>query len=157
MKTRIASVMLVCVFLATGIVGPALAEGGEPVIMSHQAQLVFDIQAHTVQVVDHMVVPAGVDNLRLGDALTVSSISGPKGTAVDPAEALSKAEDEHGSYQVIDLKACGFPKTLLGLRRTIRSSRNSEEDTWTSGPNLKHVKTWIGHTISPKTYFLMAN
>ena len=99
---------MVCVLLATLLAGQVAAETGEPLIMSHQAQLVFNIDAHTVQISDHLVVPAGVLDLRLGGALKVESLSHSDGTVLDRALVMSEETDEDGSFHLIDLAACGF-------------------------------------------------
>ncbi len=108
MKKPLVSVMMVCVLWATLLAGSVFAGSGDSLIMSHQAQLVFNTDAHTVQISDHLVVPAGVLNLRLGEALKIESLSHPDGTLFDMALALTEASDEDGSFQQIDLAACGF-------------------------------------------------
>jgi len=108
MKLRSALLYVMCVFLFSGMALNASAEIDASEIMSHQANLVFDISAHTVSVNDHLVIPAGVMQLRLGDDLQISDISQPGQPSIDLATAVSKNEDEDGSYQLIDLVACGI-------------------------------------------------
>jgi aminopeptidase N len=111
MKKHFAAVMLVCVVWAAGIADKVGAETTESLIMSHQAQLVFDIDAHTVQITDHLVVPAGILDLRLGGTLTVESISLPDGKALDLAQVMTTDKDVDGPFLHIDLQACGFTST----------------------------------------------
>lgn len=87
--------------------GSALAHAPARV-MSHQAQLVFDTTAHTVRVSDHLVVPAGVTELRLGSRLVVSAVKGPGAVAVSLEQALRKVDDPDDPHQLLDLAACGL-------------------------------------------------
>ncbi len=108
MKTQIALVVSVSVLLTLGLVGYSAATDEGPVVLAHQAHLVFDINQHSVQVVDHLDVPVGVAELRLGKALHVSAVTGPGNTVLDPGKVISPAEDEDGPYQTVNLKACGL-------------------------------------------------
>ncbi len=108
MKKPFAPVMLVCVLVAAFFAGQVTAETAEPLIMSHQASLVFDIDAHTVQITDHMVVPAGILDLRLGGALKVESISLPDGKVFDMTQVMNEGTDLDGPFHQIDLAACDF-------------------------------------------------
>ncbi len=95
-------IFLSLLVLATG---SAFAEAS---IMSHQAQLVFDVDSHTVIINDHLDIPEGVKELRLGDQLSVVSISRMGKKSVDPTVAVSRGEDEDGLFQMINLEACGL-------------------------------------------------
>jgi Peptidase family M1 domain len=108
MKMKTARLMLVCLILATGFSGPTQAQSDQPAILSHQAQVIFDISNHTMHVVDRITIPGGIDHLRLGDSLTIISAEGPGNVVPDSLGFLSGGEDEDGPYQLIDLKACGL-------------------------------------------------
>lgn len=108
MMKRFARVMLMCAVLTVGLATYAGAETAEPLVMAHQAQLVFDIDAHTVQITDHLVVPAGIFDLRLGGGLTLESIASPAGKSFDLTEVVFAAEDQYGPFHQIDLKSCDF-------------------------------------------------
>ncbi len=108
MKLPIASLFVVCVFLFAGVAAVASAQIDSSEVLSHQAQLMFDISAHTAIINDHLVVPAGVNQLRLGQDLQISGISQPGGDPMDISLMVSKTEDEDGPFQLIDLIACGI-------------------------------------------------
>ncbi len=108
MKMPFAPVVLLCVVLVTGFAVQAETDAFQPLVLSHQAQLVFDIDAHTVQITDRMVVPAGILDLRLGSALVVESIALPDGKVFDLAQVMNQGQDEDGPFQQIDLATCGF-------------------------------------------------
>ncbi len=107
MKLRIRS-LLVCFILFCGVIGLASAQTDSDAVMSHQAKIIFEISVHTVSINDHLVIPAGVDQLRLGDDLQIEKISLPDGDSIDLSQAVSKTKDEDGPFQLIDLVACGL-------------------------------------------------
>ena len=75
--------------------------------LSHQVEAVFDIGQHTVMITDRLVVPAGLDHLRLGEGMTLETIPGPGGAEVETAAAVTLLEDEDGPYQRLDLAVVG--------------------------------------------------
>ena len=91
---------------------PAAAQSGADdaavAAIAHRAELVFDIEAHTVRVSDYLRIPAGVAELRLGDALAVESIVITDNMKLDPRVAVTLEEDEDGPYQALDLAAMGM-------------------------------------------------
>jgi len=111
MNKRFASVMILCLILMAGYSAGMAADNQEPQIMSHQAQLVFDTDAHTVQISDHLTLPAGVQKLRIGSALTVASISSADGSPFDLGKVLTGMTDDDDSWQQINLVACGLAET----------------------------------------------
>ena len=86
---------------------PILAAGQAPVI-AHQVDIFFGVDNHTVQITDNLVVPAGLEHLRLGDGLHVEIIKGSDGTSAVPGQSVAPAEDEDGPFQLLDLAKLGL-------------------------------------------------
>ena len=86
---------------------PLLAAGQAPVI-AHRADISFGVENHSVQITDNLVIPAGLDHLRLGDGFEVQIIRGAEGTTSNPGGSVSPAEDEDGPYQRLDLEQLGL-------------------------------------------------
>ncbi len=86
---------------------PILAAGQAPII-AHRVDISFDIESHTVQITDNLVIPAGLDYLRLGDGLRVEIIKGADGTTAAPGRSVAPAEDEDGPFQRLDLEQLGL-------------------------------------------------
>jgi hypothetical protein len=84
----------------------AAAEGLKPI--SHQAEISFDVEGHTVRITDKLEIPGGLDHLRLGQGFTVEILRGADGTATPPGPAVTVAEDMNGPYQRIDLESLGL-------------------------------------------------
>ena len=95
----------------TLILSAAPAATGAPVpapVIAHHAEVVLDVQGHTVKIVDRMMIPAGLDHLRLGPDLVVEQILRTDFEKVDPLVALSTAEDEDGPFQRLSCPAMGL-------------------------------------------------
>ncbi len=104
------------------VIGPALAmlalaagtaAAGEaaPAVIAHRAEATFDIAKHTVVVRDHLVVPADLSCLRLGDGLAVTSITRPGQGALATADVLTRVQGstaDGGAWQRLDLAAAGL-------------------------------------------------
>jgi len=86
---------------------PVLATGQAPVI-AHRVDIFFGIENHTVQITDNLVIPAGIDHLRLGDGLRVEIIKGAEGKTTVPGRSVTLAEDEDGPFQRLDLEQLGL-------------------------------------------------
>ena len=154
------------------LVLPAIAASGEnvPEVIAHQVQLVFDLPAHQVQVVDTLELPAGLEYLRLGPDLHITGLNG----SGDVPSALSTAEDEDGSYQRLDLAALGLAQggTLVleyggtfyeSVENTVFSRENvgneitatiSDEGIYLSGMAqwlAWHPDTMATHTVQADT------
>jgi aminopeptidase N len=86
---------------------PILAAGQAPVI-AHQVDIFFGIDNHTVQITDNLVIPAGLEHLRLGDGLHVEIIKGGDGTTAVPGQSVAPAEDDDGPFQLLDLVKLGL-------------------------------------------------
>ena len=94
--------------LAAGfLLVPILAAGQTPVI-AHRVDISFGIENHTVHITDNLVIPAGLDHLRLGDGLRVEIIKGADGTTAVPGRSVAPAEDEDGPYQRLDMEQLGL-------------------------------------------------
>jgi Peptidase family M1 domain len=98
----------VSAFLALALLVPTIALAADDPVITHQADVVFDIEQHTVTITDHLQVPVGLDHLRLGVGMTVTGITGPDGNPVEKAIAITLLEDEDESYQRVDLPAAGI-------------------------------------------------
>ena len=98
--------MLLAILLAA-----AASAQNVPTYLAHDAEVVFDIQAHTVEIADQMLVPPGLDHLRLGAAFEVRDITLADGQGGDRAgdlAALTPAEDEDGPFLRLDLDLLGL-------------------------------------------------
>jgi len=91
--------LLICGLAALPVLGEEL------LVLSHEAEIVFDIENHTVSVVDRVLVPEDVNELRLGAALIVDEILDAGGLPVDLNIVLGRDEDEDGDFQRLDLHA----------------------------------------------------
>ncbi|MBU8871858.1 MAG: hypothetical protein KOO60_13410 [Gemmatimonadales bacterium] len=98
---------LLGVLIVSGLVSTPASATDPSSILSHQVDAVFDVDQHTVVIVDRVTVPAGLDHLRLGQGMTVSSITGPGDGAVDLTVAVLHEEDEDGPFLRLDLAAIG--------------------------------------------------
>ena len=88
---------------------PILAAGQAPVIV-HKVDIFFGMENHTVKITDNLMIPAGLDHLRLGDGLHVELIKGGDGTMGVPDQSVTPAEDEDGPFQRLDLEQLGLAK-----------------------------------------------
>ena len=98
---------LLPLFILPALFALALPAAGADPVLSHRVEAVFDIEQHTVALIDRLIVPEGLDHLRLGEGMSVISITGPDGTLVDPTAAVALQEDEDGSYLRLDLAILG--------------------------------------------------
>ena len=97
--------VLVAGILLLALTRGAFAEG--LAVLSHQAEISFDVENHTVRITDRIEIPAGLEYLRLGQGFVVEILRGADGAATAPGPAVTTAEDEDGPYQLIDLKPLG--------------------------------------------------
>jgi hypothetical protein len=91
---------------------PALGAAAEELaVISHQAEISFDVENHTVHITDKLEIPVGLEHLRLGQGFVVEILRGADGRANPPGLAVTSAEDEDGAYQRIDLEPLGLAGT----------------------------------------------
>jgi aminopeptidase N len=98
---------LLPVLTAGFLLMPILAVGQAPVI-AHQVDIYFEIDNHTVRITDNLVIPAGLDHLRLGADLKVDIIKGGDGSTAAPGQSVTQIEDEDGPFQRLDLEQLGL-------------------------------------------------
>ena len=98
---------LLPVLTAGFLLMPILAAGQAPVI-AHQVDIYFEIDNHTVRITDNLVIPAGLDHLRLGAGLQVDIIKGGDGSTAAPGLSVTQTEDEDGPFQRLDLEKLGL-------------------------------------------------
>lgn len=86
---------------------PPAAAGSEPVI-SHTARLTFDVATHSVQIVDLLEIPAGVDHLRLNRGMTITAIEAADGAQGDVRLAVQASDDADDPILELDLTRLGL-------------------------------------------------
>ena len=86
----------------------ATAAAAPAPVITHEVQASFDLLEHTVAIRDRMLVPAGLDHLRLGPDLRIDAIIGLDSSRLDPQVVVSAAEDEDGPYQRLSTEAMGL-------------------------------------------------
>jgi len=105
-------ILTACV-LAAGVCAGAGNVGAAPStpVLTHEVEAVFDIDGHTVTLSDRLILPAGLDHLRLGAGLTFTRISGPGAAPLDAAAIVTRVEDvpeQGGPWQRLDVAAAGL-------------------------------------------------
>ncbi|MFO7652580.1 MAG: M1 family aminopeptidase [Candidatus Krumholzibacteriia bacterium] len=86
---------------------PAAPAGGVAPLLHHDVGLVFDVEAHAVEVVDRLQVPSSVTELRLGSGFTVEEVVLEKdGVRREPVPDRVRRSDD-GREWIIDLTPFG--------------------------------------------------
>jgi len=115
---------------------PILAAGQMPRI-AHRAEVFFGIDNNMVQITDQLVIPAGIDHLRLGEGFKVEIIKGAGGTPAVPGSSISLAEDEDGPFQRVDLESLGLAQVGGDLTVVYKGTfRESVDDVVFSRENV---------------------
>jgi hypothetical protein len=122
----------------------------EPLVIHHATSAHFDVPANQVALRDEITVPAGLDHLRLGEKLTVKSITG-SGGSLDPAELLTMGQDEDHAFQRIDLQTMGLAEGGKLILEYMGTFLESVENTTFSREN---VGGEITATISDEGIYL---
>jgi hypothetical protein len=99
--------------LAAGHGAGAEAAGAAPFapVLAHAVDAVFDIDSHTVTLSDRLILPAGLDHLRLGAGLTFTQATGPGRTPLDVTTVITRVEEtpeQGGPWQRLDVAAAGL-------------------------------------------------
>ena len=108
---RVAAAALAALVTVGGLQAAGAAEAGTTPILAHRAEATFDITKHTVAITDHIVVPAGLAFLRLGDGLAVTRLARAGQPPLAPAKVLTRVDDkpaDGGPWQRLDLAAAGL-------------------------------------------------
>jgi hypothetical protein len=142
------SALFFCAGLVLNPCPPALAADDLPV-MSHDLSLVFDVPAHKVTIRDKMVLPAGLQHLRLGSDLEVTGINGSE--PADLPGALATAEDGDGPYQQLDLTVLGLSG---GGKLTLEYSGTFHQSAENMTFSRENVGNEITATISDEGIYL---
>jgi len=100
---RFAVLCFICGVLA-GTTSLAAAAG----ILKHTAHLKFDTTSHRVDVQDEIEVPAGLTQLRLGSAFTLTEIQAAGQAPARVADVVSTVQDSSGSGWGVDLARLGL-------------------------------------------------
>jgi hypothetical protein len=129
----------------------ALFAAEAPRVIAHDTQAVFDVSTHQIKVIDTLVLPTGLDHLRLGEGLEIQSIAGPEGLD-DPASLVIHQEDEEGAYQWIDLAALGL--TAGGGKLTLTYGGTFLETVENTTFSRENVGGEITATISDEGIYL---
>lgn len=99
--------MLAVPMLAVPLLAVPLAGATEPSgVLAHHARLVFNLDDHSVVIVDELDVPAGVSTLHLGAGFKLQAIAGPKGP-VEPVDKAWQLTASSADFITLDLTACG--------------------------------------------------
>ncbi len=105
-KSRLVAIVALSLFCLPILNAAVLAEAAP--VLSHKAHLKFDTETNHVVVEDVVLLPAGLEELRLGVGFELTKITSLDNAKVDIASAVEQAEDEDGPYQRIIIQRIGM-------------------------------------------------
>jgi aminopeptidase N len=128
------------VLLAGFLLFPALMvdmAAGQVPLITHRAEVFFGIDNNMVQITDQLVIPPGIDHLRIGQGFKVEIIKGSGSTPAVPGSSISQAEDDDGPFQRVDLGSLGLAEVGGDLTVVYKGTfRESVDDVVFSRENV---------------------
>ncbi len=84
--------------------------GADRPVITHKVTAEFDVINHTVRIADELMVPGGLDHLRLGRGFNIETMAGLDHQILDPIVVVREAEDEDGPYQALATQPMGLSR-----------------------------------------------
>ncbi|MBU2500853.1 hypothetical protein KJ682_05950 [bacterium] len=119
------------------VLAASSAPAADRPVITHEVTAEFDVVNHTVRIIDELMVPGGLDHLRLGRGFNVEAMWRVDHQMLDPIVVIREAEDEDGPYQELATQPMGLSRSG-GYLKLVYSGRffESVEDVVFSRENV---------------------